>query len=232
MGGDGMWAIKEIEQRVWVINRTQHEQTRARPLVFIVSSQMYRRIHIQLYCFHVPRTGGETDRDEEGGRVGSITVSSVSSGREEALIVCVCGCVSWKVCEKEWTSPRACSYTQHLAHSALPSAPYSHREWGTLLYRFISIVDCHESLMTRPSSSLHLPETVCLVYELSLYHALNWIIHSCFLCLRWQNVELKSIIIQFFHKLILFRFINRLASRFLFRRATKFLFAIYWEIQS
>lgn len=64
-----------------VINHTQHKQTQARPLVFHCELPDVQKNLDPTVLFPCAESGGKTERDKEGGRVGSITTaSSVSSG--------------------------------------------------------------------------------------------------------------------------------------------------------
>lgn len=80
---DGMRAIREIEQRVGVINGTQHRQTQAWPPLFHHELTDVQKNGHPAVLFPCAEREGKTKRDEEGGRVGSKTTSSVSSGNAE-----------------------------------------------------------------------------------------------------------------------------------------------------
>lgn len=82
-GSDGMWTIQEIEQRAGVINGTPHRQTQAGPPLVYHELTDVQKNWDPTVLFPCAEREGKTKRDEEGGRVGSETTSSVSSGNAD-----------------------------------------------------------------------------------------------------------------------------------------------------
>ncbi len=95
---DGMWAIQEIKQRVGVINHTEHKQTQAWPLFFHSELMNVPKNLNPTVLFPCVVSEGVTEKTRKGGRVGSTTASSLSSGN--AVWGLRRKCV-WCVCELE-----------------------------------------------------------------------------------------------------------------------------------
>lgn len=169
-----MWTIQEIEQRVGVINHTQHKQTQARPPFFHRELTDVQKNLDPTVLFPCAESEGKTERDREGGR---------GKGWKQNNSFF---CILWECCLKageevlmmrvrvgKWrVNNLSCVYRQCITIDFCTIN--TQRKRNTVFYSFIlkMIFDLRESFMRRLGSSLHLTERLLsglLAFTLSCF---------------------------------------------------------------